>query len=210
MPTTLLGTFPALLPGTTSSVSRNGLKLTTGSILFKPGQDADAIALTSSFGQLYPDEPPSRTTDMGLLEMSFSTYADTGASTSSKGVLLVSLSKSGRSFSSVPVSGTDLTIQVLRSYTVFETWLVDTITFHKVIPATFSSAAISIPTATISQSKKRSRIEGLVGTLDNQGNSPAPTELNIQWTNEITNITRRNFGSLDEVDITVSAVAKLL
>lgn len=210
MPTTLLGTFPALLPGTTSSVSRNGLKRTTGSILFKPGQDSAAIALTSSFGQLYPDEPPARTTDMGLLEMSFDAYADTGASTTSKGVLLVSLSKSGRSFSPFTVPGTDITIQVLRSYTVFETWLVDTITFHKVIPATFSSVSISIPSATISQSKKRSRIEGVVGTLDNQGNGSAPTELNIQWTNEITNITRRNFGSLDEVDITVSAVAKLL
>ena len=211
MPTTLLGAFPALLPGTTSSVSRNGLKLTTGSILFKPGQDAAAIALTSSFGQIYPDEPPSRTTDMGLLEMSFATYADTGASTSTKGVILVTLSKSFKTYhpaSFVLPDGTVVPYRKSSSFTIFETWLLDTVTFHGAIPATFSSVSISIPTATISKSMKKRKIEGTPG--ETSGGSASPTVLSIQWDNEITNITRRNFGSLDEVDITVSAVAKLL
>lgn len=72
---TIYGTFPLLVPGSTESISVYGLKKTSGTILFKAGEEGAALTLAEQNGSVFPD-PQVRTTDMGLLEMSFDAYSN--------------------------------------------------------------------------------------------------------------------------------------
>lgn len=202
MPTTLYGTFPILLPGTTESVSRNGLKKTTGTILFKPGQESSAEALAEDYGSIFP-APQIRTTDMGLLEMSFEAYDDMGTPSQVKGSLLVKVSKtfSGYVTATTEIGGSPVTYTKLGSFTVVETWIVDSLTFFRVLSASAGASQIPSPTVTLTKSLKRRDVIGQVGSLI-PGGSPQSTTLNITWAQVMADVTRRNFGTLDEVDVT--------
>lgn len=192
MPATLYGTFPLLLPGTTESVSRNGLKKTSGTILFQPGQQGDAQTLAEGKGTIFPD-PQIRTTDMGLLEMSFDAYTDTGTTSQVRGSLLVKVSKT---FTGTITSDSGGIISISpTSWTINESWFVDTITILQVIPATASSGAITTPSVTLSKVLKRRDIFGAVG-------NGGATSLNLTWTTVIDDVSRRNFGDMDEADVT--------
>lgn len=210
MPATLYGTFPILLPGTTESVSRNGLKKTTGTILFQPGQEADAQSLAEEKGTLFPD-PQIRTTDMGLLEMSFDAYDNTGIPSQVKGSLLVKLSKTFTGFVTAQFDAGSGPITYYRpnSWTVNESWFVDTVTIFQVIAATASSGAIATPSLTLSKALKSRTIFGVAGGSAPWGsnNVPGATELSITWTTVIADVSRRNFGNLDEADVTYSLEA---
>jgi hypothetical protein len=197
MPTTLYGTFPILLPGTTESVSRNGLKKTSGTILLQTGQEADAQSLAEDYGSIFP-APQIRTTDMGLLEMSFDAYDNTGTPSQVKGSLLVKVTKT---FTGT-ITSQDGGIISIRptSWTINESWFVDTLTILQVIAATANSGAIATPSLTLSNSLKRRDIFGAVG---NDG----AASLNLTWTTVIADVSRRNFGDLDEADVTYSLEA---
>jgi hypothetical protein len=192
MPTTLLGTFPVLLPGTASSVSRNGLKKTTGSILFKLGQELEAESLASSQGSVFPVDPQVRTTDLGLMEMSFDAYTDTGAVTGVFGTEVINLSKSFQEVVTQTV-GTETT-SVTYNWTITEVWILDSYTNFKVITAATSSVFLPFaPNLLLKRMLKR--IE--------TGRRPVggATHLTISWQNFVSGVTRRNFGTFDEVDI---------
>ena len=210
MPATLYGTFPILLPGTTESVSRNGLKKTSGTILFQPGQEDTAQTLAEEKGTLFP-EPQIRTTDMGLLEMSFDAYDNLGTPSQVKGSLLVKLSKTFTGFVTAQFDAGNGPVTYYRpnSWTVNESWFVDTVTIFQVIAATANSGAIPTPSLTLSKTLKSRTVFGVVGGSAPWGsnNVPGATELNITWTTVIADVSRRNFGNLDEADVTFTAEA---
>ena len=193
MPTTLLGNFPALLPGTTSSVSRNGLKKTTGSILFKPGQESEAMTLASSQGSVFPVDPQVRTTDLGLMEMSFDAYTDTGAVTGVFGTEVINLSKSFQNVI-MQATGSAAPAPVTYNWTITEVWILDSYTNFKVITA--ASSSVFLPFApNLLLKRMLKRIE--------TGRRPVggANNLTISWQNFVSGVTRRNFGTFDEVDI---------
>lgn len=202
MATTLYGNFPLLLPNKTVSVSLYGLQKTSGTILFKPGQEAFARDLAEQEGAVFPD-PQVRRTDMGLLEMSFDAYIDTGARSGVFGAEVLNLSKSfnviveqGASESGLPA--------LQYNYTVTEVWLTDSYTERKVLSATLGSAAF--PSITIPLGRKRLK-RFITGTTPNQVSYTS--ELTITWTNQVSSVTRRNFGTFDEVDIVSSLTATI-
>lgn len=190
MPATLYGNFPILLPGMTQSMSRNGLKKTSGTILCRPDQEAEASAMAQEYGSIYPDIT-TRTTDMGLLEVSFDAYQDAGTPTSVRGVLAITLTKS---FTGTYTSGRTTAD---TTWTVIESWIVDTYTVFKTSPASLNAFSIGNEVPLLNKSMKQRRTIGRVGS----GGSRA---LTITWLTEIANISRRNFGDTDEVDITYS------
>lgn len=213
MATTHYGTFPILLPGKTESVSRNGLKLTSGTILFKPEQEIEALALAEQYGSVFP-APEIRTTDFGLIEMSFDAYSDTATTASVKNSLLVRVSKTIPGFIQETVNvGTtqnpvNVTVTKLGSGTVVETWIVDAITIYRVLSAASGSSQIPSPTLTLTRSLKRRDIVGQIGSLIPGG--PAQSSiLTIAWTQVMSDVTRRNFGTLDEVDVTFTLEASV-
>jgi hypothetical protein len=199
---TLYGTFPILVPGTTESTSRNGLQKTSGTILFKPGQEDAALSLAEQNGGAFPD-PQTRTTDIGLLEMTFDAYRDTGKTSQLRGSLLVKVSKTFSAINTITVdiNGSPFTGQKRGSFTVVESWVVDTITFFRVLSASAVSSQIPNPSTTLTRSFKRRDIFGEVGPATPGGPNQSTT-LNITWTQVIADVTRRNFGDFDEVDVT--------
>ena len=210
MPTTLYGTFPILLPDTTESVSRNGLKKTSGTILFKLGQKANAQNLAEQKGTLFPT-PQIRMTDMGLLEMSFDAYADTGIQSQVKGSLLVKVSKAFSGFVTAQIDPGTGPITYYRpvSWTVNESWFVDTVTIFQVIQANSNSGAIATPSLALSKTLKSRTVFGIVGDSApwSGTNVAGTTALNITWSTVIADVNRRNFGDLDEADVTYSLEA---
>jgi hypothetical protein len=197
--TTLYGTFPILIPGTSTSFSTNGLKKTTGTILYKPGQEAQALLLAKQKGSVFP-EPQIRTTDARLLEMSFDAYSGTGKDSRLLGSRLVKVSKTLSGFATA-TSNSGQQYYIITSCTVVETWVVDTITIFSVISAEAGASQIPNPTVTLTNSLKRRDVIGQVGSTSLNG-PPQSTTLNITWTQVLADVTRRNFGDLDEVDVT--------
>ena len=194
---TLYGTFPILLPGKTESVSRNGLQKTSGTILFEPGQDGAALTLAEQNGSVFPD-PQIRTTDMGLLEMSFDAYTDTGASTGVFGTEVINLSKSF----SAAVFEQGAGAPVIYTWTITEVWLVDSYTKSKVLAAALGS--VSLPASTVSLGTLLIK-RAITGRLPAGGTST----LMITWNSQVSSVTRRNFGEFDEVDIVSSLSATI-
>jgi hypothetical protein len=196
MPTTHYGTFPILLPGTTRTISRNGLQRTSGTILCKPDDEPDAISLAETFGSVFPDVS-TRTNETGLVEVSFDAYEAVGASTTRRGTLAVTLSKT---FSGTYTTAGNSTAET--AWTITELWLVDTLTTFTTVLATASSSAISGTTTALSRSFKKRTVLGRVG-------SGGPYGLSLTWATVISDLNRRNFGDIDEVDITYSQTATI-
>lgn len=197
MATALYGTFPILLPGTTESVSRHGLKKTSGTIMFKPDQESQARALADAKGSLFPD-PQIRSTDMGLLEMLFDAYDDLGSSSGVFGTDVTNLSKS---FEQTTQAVGDNPPEPYN-WTVTEIWLTDSYTEFKTIPA--SSGSIFLQPATVELHSRM--IKRLVsGVLPTNGTQ----QLTINWSSSVASISRRNFGPLDEIDIVSSLTATI-
>jgi hypothetical protein len=201
---TIYGTFPILVPGTTESTSRNGLQKTSGTILFQPGQQDAALSLAEQNGEAFPD-PQTRTTDIGLMEMTFDAYRDTGKGSQVRGSLLVKVSKTFSTIEEVTIEigGVEVTGLKVGSFSVVESWVVDTITFFRVVSASAGSSQIPTPSATLTRSFKRRDIIGQVGPAV-PGGADQSTTLNISWTQVLADVTRRNFGELDEVDVTLT------
>ena len=184
MATTHYGTFPLLLPNKTVSVSLYGLQKTSGTILFQPGQDGTALSLAEQEGSVFPD-PQVRTTDMGLLEMSFDAYSDTGSTSGVFGAEVLNLSKSFQ-------QGDDR-----YNWTITEIWLADSYTHRRVIASTLGSVLL-IPFSTTLEKRLIRRI--ITGTQPVNGR----IELSLAWLPQVSSVTRRNFGTFDEVDIVTS------
>jgi hypothetical protein len=193
--TTLYGTFPILLPGVTESISRYGLKKTSGTILFKPDQEAEARALAETYGQVFPD-PQSRTTDMGLLEMSFDAYTNTGARNGVFGVQTLNLSKNYST--EIQLNGQTLT----WAWTIYEIWFADSWTQQKVIASSASSAFLQTTSPILGKKLLTRKVVGIP-------QPGSPTQLQITWASDVTSVSRRNFGTFDEVDIVTSLQATI-
>lgn len=201
--TTHYGNFPILVPGTSQSMSRNGLQKTSGTILCRPGDEGQAYSMAQEFGSVFPDIT-TRTSDLGLVEVSFDAYQTNGSPTTLRGSLLVTLSKSFEGY----IVSTNEGVQsaVPTAWTIVETWLVDTHTTFTTVKATATSAAIKATFPTLSQSMKRRSIIGRVG---NAGPSSGTNQLSLTWEVTLTDFTRRNFGDIDEVDITYAPTATI-
>lgn len=178
---TIYGKFPILLPGLTESISRNGLKFTSGTIAFLQDDKDAAIELAESYGTLYPP-PSARNTGDGFWELSFQSVTHTGERTKLKGSEIVTLSKSF--------------VSPIAIYSINEEWMVDTITEFSTLDS--EEMLLEIPTRVRSSSFSRRMI-----TRQIIGNRPATAQasLNISWVPQIRSVTRRNFGDIDEADI---------
>jgi hypothetical protein len=195
---TLYGTFPVLVPGSTESQSVYGLKKTHGTILFKPGQEGKALALAEESGSVFPD-PQIRTTDMGLLEMSFDAYTDTGAASGVFGTEVLNLSKSF----SVSIEQESLPTRDFN-WTITETWFADSFTERKVLSASLVSVNLMV-----SQNSLSKRMLKRVITGNKPSEISTVSSLSITWTSQVSSVTRRNFGIFDEVDIVSSLSATI-
>lgn len=196
MPATHYGSFPILLPGVTQSISRNGLQKTSGTILCLPGQEADALSLAEAFGSVFPDVS-TRTMDTGLVEVSFDAYQAAGSPTTLRGSLVVTLSKSFEGTYTNSAGAVAAT-----TWTVVETWLVDTVTTFTTVDSKATSGTVSVSSPALSRSLKKRNILGRVG-------SGGAGSLTIAWTPDLTDVTRRNFGDIDEADVTYSLTATI-
>ena len=197
---TLYGPFPILLPGKTESISRNGLQKTSGMILFEPGQDGAALTLAEQDGSVFPD-PQIRTSDMGLLEMSFDAYRDTGASTGVFGTEVLNLSKAFETTITQAV-GNNPPAPIPYNWTITEIWVADSFTESKVLASTLGSVFL---TASSNSLGRRMLKRVLTGKRPSGGAS----SLSITWASQVSSVTRRNFGAFDEVDIVSSLSATI-
>lgn len=191
MPATLYGSFPILLPNKTVSVSSYGLEKTNGTILFQPGQEGEALELAENSGQVFP-EPQIRTTDIGLLEMSFDAYRDTGALSGVFGTEVLNLSKSFET----------IITQVPYNWTITEIWIADSYTEKKVLAARLGSAFLQAFSQPLGKRMLKRIITG-------KRPSSGINNLSISWASQVTSVTRRNFGTFDEVDIVTSLQATI-
>jgi hypothetical protein len=198
---TLYGTFPLLLPNKTVSVSLYGLQKTSGTILFKAGEEGAALTLAEESGSVFPD-PQVRTTDMGLLEMSFDAYTDTGSTSGVFGTEVLNLSKSFESTITQAV-GNNPPAPITYNWTITEIWIADSFTERKVLAATLGSVFL-----TVSQNSLNKRMLKRITT----GKRPSggASSLPITWATQVSSVTRRNFGSFDEVDIVSSLKAEIV
>jgi hypothetical protein len=200
--TTLYGTFPLLVPGSTESQSVYGLKKTSGTILFKPGEEDAALTLAEQNGSVFPD-PQVRTTDMGLLEMSFDAYTDTGQPTWVFGIEVQNLSKSFSETVIEQIGNNTEGAPVTYNWTITEIWITDSYTLRKVLASNLGSIYLSAATVKLSQRMLKRIITGK--RLGSGANN-----LTLTWTSQVSSVTRRNFGSLDEVDIVSSLKAEIV
>jgi hypothetical protein len=201
---TFYGHFPILLPGKTESVSRNGLKKISGTILFKPGQESEALDLAEQNGSVFP-EPAVATTDMGLLEMAFDAYSDSGVRSQSLSNEIITLSKSFQYTFTIDVE--DPPPPKEFNWTITETYMVDSRLGHTVAPSGKPSSEIGgfSNGQTISTTPKF-----LKRPLTGKKPLDKAESLSIDWRLETTSVSRRNFGGLDEVDFVVSMVPRIL
>ena len=197
---TFYGEFPILLPGTTESVSRNGLKKITGTILFKPGQEDEARGLAEQSGALFPD-PQVRTSDTGLLEMTFDAYQDTGRSSGVRGSEIINLSKSFETTVTQAV-GNNPPAPIAYNWTITEIWVADSHVQFSVLLATLGSVFLT-PSPVTLQSRMLKRV------VTGRRPSGGALSLQITWASNVSSVTRRNFGSFDEVDIITSLDATI-
>lgn len=195
MATTLYGNFPLLLPNKTVSVSLYGLQKTSGTILFKPGQELAARDLAEQEGGAVFPDPQVRTTDMGLLEMSFDAYLDTGVKTGVFGSEVLNFSKTFES--SEPSDSRP-------PWTITEIWITDSYVERKVFPANVTSWFIQPSTFTL-YSKMLSR--SITGGRPKY--SADARTLTLTWATQVSSVSRRNFGTFDEVDIVTSLSATI-
>ena len=200
MATTHYGTFPILLPGKTESVSLNGLQKTSGTILFYAGQEGDALDLAGESGSVFPD-PQVRTTEMGLLEMVFDAYRDTGTPTGVFGTEVLNLSKSFETTITQAV-GNNPPAPISYNWTITEMWIADSFTEKKVILASLGSVSLQAVTRLLGK-----RL--LKRVLTGKQPSGVSSSLSITWASQVTSVTRRNFGDFDEVDIVTSLEATI-
>jgi hypothetical protein len=204
---TLYGTFPLLVPGSTESTSVYGLKKTSGTILFKAGEEASALSLAEQSGSVFPD-PQIRTTDIGLLEMSFDAYTetadtDTGVTSGVFGTEVLNLSKSFESTITQAV-GNNPPAPITYNWTITEIWIADSFTGRKVVEARFGSVSFTVSEKLLNKRLLKRIITGKLPT----GGAGTRT-LSITWTSQVSSVTRRNFGSFDEVDIVSSLKAEI-
>jgi hypothetical protein len=194
MPTTLYGTFPILLPTKTVTVSSYGLEKTSGTILFKHGQEGGAFDLAEQNGSLYPD-PQIRTTDIGLMEMSFDAYRDTGATSGVFATEVLNFSKSFKATVTEPVGDDFYTTNY--NWNITEIWLADSYTEKKVLAANLGSVFLQpFPQLLGKRMLKRT----ITGDRPSGGASILP----LTWSSQVSSVSRRNFGDFDEVDIVTS------
>lgn len=180
MPATFYGNFPILLPGVIESVSRNGLKKTSGTILYKRGQEEEAVNLAMEMGDLFPD-PQIRSTDLGLMELTFDAFSTAGKNNNFiHGTEILNFSKTFSSNSG-------------QQWTVTESWLADTYTTFRVVLAKPTLHVVPPMNFAI---RKSLRSRNIIGQpLDDR------RSIDIVWTTGIKNISRRNYGPLDEIDV---------
>lgn len=202
----IYGTFPILLPGKTETVYPSGLKKISGTLVSLQSTLRAAHALIESFGSVWP-RPETRKTENGWLEIPFSAYSqdstpdiitgypvyNTGSST--LGVNLVVLSKSF----SQEIEGPP---KISYNWTIAETWLVDVLTLFTTMESSSKNYL------TLTQADQNLMGSSLRSRILNGNPAPgASLSLSLQWTNEISSVSRTNFGSIDEIQISYQRTA---
>lgn len=138
---------------------------------------------------------------MGLLEMSFDAYSDTGAGTGVFGTEVLNLTKSFESTITQAV-GNNPPAPITYNWTITEIWLADSYVQRKVLAASLGSVFLTVSAFALNK-----RMINRVVT----GNRPSggASSLSITWASQVTSVTRRNFGTFDEVDIVTSLAATI-
>lgn len=200
---TIYGNFPILLPGKTETVYPSGLKKISGTVVSLESTLTAANDLMQSFGSVWP-KPETRKTENGWLEIPFSAYlqeisaGELNTGSSILGVNLIVLSKS---FSQESTTTPPITF----NWSITEVWLVDVVTLF----TTLWSNSKAYPALTTAQGASMS------ATLRSRrltGSSPPGGQFSLQiaWSNEIASISRTNFGTIDEVEVSYQRTATVL
>lgn len=195
---TIYGNFPILLPGKTETIYPSGLKKISGTVVSLESTLTAANDLMQSFGSVWP-KPETRKTENGWLEIPFSAYSQDISSISSiLGVNLIVLSKS---FS----QQTTTTPPITYNWSITEVWLVDVVTLFTTL---WSSSKVypALPPAQSASMSATFRSRRRTGSSAPGGQ----TSLQIDWSNEITSISRTNFGTIDEVQVSYQRTATVL
>ena len=162
---------------------------------------ADKVSAALNVSSNVFPEPSVRYED-GLAVVEWTAY-DTNNSQgfATKGVEIINLSKSFEDSVWNRVDYPDGTWRYTKTeyrWTITEVWFSDTLTTTKVVP--FSAASSSFtPSGSPSKSLKQRFV---VGTRNPSSND----SLTINWTTQVIAVNRRNYGTLDEVEITVGNV----
>lgn len=131
--------------------------------------------------------------DNGLATIEWSTYSNLGGFRLQYGTELITISKSF----SESVTSDGKTTQY--NWTILEIWLSDTVTKSSVINATTNAWGLYFD-ADCNKVLKERKISG-------KRISSGATSISISWNTQIIAVTRRNYGALDEAEITVGNVA---
>jgi len=151
-------------------------------------------------GNVFPE--PSVRYENGLAVVEWTEYdKNNSQGFTTKGVEIINLSKSFEDSVWTRVDYTDGTWRYNKTeyrWTITEVWFSDTITTTKVVDSSASSSSFT-PSGSPSKSLKQRFVVG-------NRNPVSPTSLTITWTTQVVGVNRRNYGQLDEVEITVGNV----
>ena len=200
-----MSTYATALPvltGTSESISRYGLKKTSGTIWLEPTQKGDAEELAKTLGDLFPS-PQIRTTNSGFLEMTFDAYANIGSTNGVFGTEILNLSKSFEATVQVTI-GNNPPEDKTYNWTITEVWVADSYTLFTCIPSGTSSSSVSLSSPALKKTMIKSIISGAMPFSGFYSSS-----LQLSWATQISSITRRNYGLHDEVDIVNSLIATI-
>lgn len=100
--------------------------------------------------------------------------------------------------------GESVEVEVTVTTSITEKWMVDTFTSRIAIGSNASSTGISVYQAPMQRKFLKRKIEVTSSGL--QSYPPQPTSHPITWSDEIVNVTRRNFGAYDEADVTFEPI----
>lgn len=201
--------FPCLQSGITETTFKSGLKRTSGVVLCTANTISDAETLMSNYGNVFPS-PEIIKTESGILEIPFSAYRQAtvldeinGISTPVNGslVLGVNLLNLSKSFSQ-EVSINSVSSKTFN-WSVSEIWLVDTVTIFSTLNSESKNYPVLPNSYVLSASLNSRKTFGIPAP-------GAPGYLVINWSNEITSISRSNYGEIDEVEITYSRTPNVL
>ena len=166
---------------------RSGLIATTWRRTCPSDQVSSVASIT---GNVFPEPNVSYQDGLAVVEWTQYDNEPNSQGYNTKGTELINLSKTYTQSSGGESA----------QYTINETWVSETITTTKVIShSTALSGALSHGISDLGKVMKQRFIFGSVP-------SGAFTALSIAWSLQVVSVNRRNYGVLDEIDITVGNV----
>lgn len=172
---------------TSERTFRSGLIATTWRRTCPSDQVSSALSIT---GNVFPEPTVSYQDGLAVVEWTEYDNDSNSQGYNTKGTELINLSKTYTQSSGGESA----------QYTINESWVSETITTTKVINhSTALSGAMSHGITDLGKVMKQRFIFGSVP-------SGAFTALSIAWAAQVVSVNRRNYGLLDEIDITVGNV----